>query len=198
MTTGDGSTLLVRTLITTPSAKRGLFVCCLNAFAAENYVAYMCIEQFSREKKKSQALLICKWFIDDDPPEGLSSIITSINMISSDMKAAKTEATQIKNQIGAIGKTFKAKITKHGGGLSGFIGALKQKATTSTKLSGSFFDTLQENSAMNILAAIKQGGDIDSIDETAAPKARFINHIMQLKRELKTNNFDPDSMGIYA
>ena len=160
----------------------------------------MCIEQFSRERKKRQALLICKWFIDDDPPEGLDSLITTINMISSDMTKSKADSTQIKNQISSIGKTFKSKITKHGGGLSGFIGALKQKSTTSTKLTGDFFVDMQENCAMNILAAVRQenGNSNDNIYETAAPKAVFIDRLIKLKRELKTNGFDPDGMGIYA
>jgi hypothetical protein len=57
---------------------------------------------------------------------------------------------------------------------------------------------MQDNAALNILAAVKQNGSIDDIDETATPNAMFIDKIIKLKRELKINGFDPDSMGIYA
>ncbi len=195
MTEEESNVTDVRRMASTPEGKRAVYVCCLRQYASENFVAFMCIEQFSRERKKRQALMICQWFIDEDFPEEVSSLMTAINMSGDEKKEAAREYSKIKKKIDAIGKTMKDKVKKHGGGIGGFIGALKQKATTSTKIDGKFFDTMQDQAAWNIRAAVVQEG---GLDESAAPDARWINHIIALKRELKIAGFDPDAMGIYA
>lgn len=105
-------------------------------------VIFLLIEAFRRERRKRQANFITDWFIDGNIPEDLQDrgFLAKLNI---DIDLTRQYSAKASKAVGAIGLTFADKAKNHGGGISGILGALKQKKARSKELSADLFDEVR-------------------------------------------------------
>lgn len=153
-------------------------------------------------RSKRQAVFLNDWFIEGKIPDELqeAGYLSQIN-ISSELRNEYSKGTS--DAINAIGRTFADKAKKHGGGIAGFFGALKQK-TGDNKLSAGIFDEPQSRVVEMLDSNNAHGfGDYGGVGATFKPYLRyqpfgkFATQTQKFRGELKAVGFNPDLLGIY-
>ena len=112
----------------------------------------------------------------------------------------------VTNGIAAVGKTFEDKRARHGGGFTGFLGAVGQKLFTDTSLDEKLFDHAQ-----NVAAKMMCGNSDSGFFDARVPGTHFVynpdasyqhnpvfnKQLPVLKQHLTMNGFSPVDLGIY-
>lgn len=181
---------------TNTPARRHTFYCyCTQRYVQDQAVFFLLVDAYRVSRLKRQAEFLNKWFIEGNIPKALEANgYLGIVNISQKLKEFTSEGAN--KAISDVGRTFADKRAKHGGGVSGFFGALKQKLGD-TKLEGHLFDSAQTQAA-GMLGDRSQGFDtVYQPDGTYQPAGIFAQQVQLLRKELKDVNFDPDSLGIF-
>lgn len=188
---------------TNTKARRHTFYCyCTKEFIQDQAIFFLLVEAYRESRLKRQALFLTDWFIKGNIPAVLQEggYVGIVNISSS---LQTTVSDRANNAVAAVGRTFSDKMEKHGGGVGGFFGALRQKIGD-TKVSADIFDTPCAQVVSMLDDAGKHGfGGVDGTGATYAPDATyqpfgaFAHQVPIFRKHLKTAGFDPDQLGIY-
>ena len=187
----------------TPKRRHNFYCYCTKRAIQENAIFFLLVEAYRQKRQKRQAQFINDWFIDGNIPKEFtdSGYLAPMN-ISAQMKAQVSR--DVINTLTAVGKTFKDKISRHGGGFTGFLGAVGQKLATDTSVSGDLFDGPQAQAATMMTGNNDHGfgkantsGLLFDPDATYQPSPFFNEEVLAFKRHLTLNGFSPTDLGIY-
>ncbi|MBN9028478.1 MAG: hypothetical protein BGO05_06855 [Rhizobiales bacterium 63-7] len=179
----------------TPTRRHTFYCYCTQRFVQDQAIFFLLVDAFRESRLKRQAVFLNDWFIEGNIPQALQDN-AYLGIVNISQKLKEFTSTGTSQAISNVGRTFADKRAKHGGGVSGFFGALKQKMGD-TKLDGNLFDSAQSQAA-GMLGDTSQGFDtIYKPDGTYQPSGVFAAQVPLLRKELKAVNFDPDSLGIY-
>lgn len=188
-----------RPYTTTPERRHNLYCFTTTKYSQESAVFFLLVEAFREKLQKRQALFIKDWFIKvpSDIPDDLSEggYLAPMN-ISAKSRAAIVAETNV--TLSLAGKTFKDKISRHGGGVRGFFSAVEQKFTTDTSLAGSselFYEAQKQ--AVDMITDPAQGFGAFNPDNRYQPNGVFAKQTQMFKKHLTVNGFSPQDLGIY-
>ena len=192
--------------VDTPQRRHNLYCYCTHRWAQDSAVFFILVENWRKKRQKRQAQFINDWFIQGNIPDELTKGGYMMQVNLSPKLWDETNAN-VTNGIAAVGKTFADKRARHGGGFTGFLGAVGQKLFTDTSLA----DEKVFNEAQNVAAVVMQGNNDSGFFGTRNPATHFLynpdatwqhnpifdKQLPVLKRYLTMNGFSPVELGIY-
>lgn len=191
-----------RKYTSTPKRRNTFYCFCTTRYIQDQAIFFLLVETFRVDKSKRQALFINDWFINGNIPDEFTGngYLSQVNIEAASKTSISKSTT---SAVGAVGLNFADKMSKHGGGVSGFFGAVKQKLGN-TAISEKLFDAAQGQVRSMLDDQGRHGfGDEGGAratyrpDGTYQPIGAFSNQVLGFRRALKVGGFDPDKLGIY-
>jgi hypothetical protein len=187
---------------TSTAARRNTFYCyCTTRYVQDQAIFFLLVEAFQADKCKRQALFIKDWFIDGNiPADYTDNGYLGIVNISSGLQG--TISTNTTAAVSAVGRTFADKMSRNGGGVGGFFGALRQKMGDTT-VSSALFNTAQAQVVTMLddqrhgFGGVGGAGATYQPDGTYQPLGAFSKQVIRFRKDLKIGGFDPDKLGIF-
>jgi hypothetical protein len=160
----------------------------------DQVIPFILIEAYRVNRRKRQAVFINEWFVKGNIPDQFKVYFDKVNVAGAKLDI---EYNKISGVISDIGRTFGDKIDKQGGGLAGFFGAIELSIFGDTKPPEKLFDNIQSE-----LARMFDTGSTGAFysfkpDKKYQSPGQFSNLIIEFKKILTENGFDPDQIGIY-
>jgi len=186
----------------TPQRRNSFYCYSTKFFIQDAAIFFILVEAYRTYRSKRQAVFLNDWFIDGKIPDDLQEggYLSQIN-ISSDLRKEYSKGAS--DAVNAVGRTFADKAKNHGGGITGFFGALKQK-TGDNRLSAGVFDEPQSRVVEMLDSNNAHGfGDDGGAGATFKPHlhyqpfGKFATQTLKFRGALKAVGFNPDTLGIY-
>ncbi len=184
---------MYREFTNTPNRRHNFYCYCSHLYCQEMAIFFMLVEDFRRDRRKRQAVFLTEWFVKGNIPKDLKDegFLTEINISS---KQVKEYGARAEGAVNAVGRTFIDKAKNHGGGVKGLLGALKQKKSGNTQISGEIFDDMQ----IYVIGMLNENRAADfKLDHDYMPNGKYAGKIAKLRMALKDAGFDPNGLGIY-
>ena len=181
-----------RALTNTPARRHSFYCYCSQKFAQDQAIFFLLVEAFRQSRAKRHAIFINEWFIKGNIPATLDGFITKVNISAT---LSKSVGGSVDSAVAAVGRTFSDKMAKHGGGVGGFFGALRQKAGD-TGVDADLFKSAQSG-MVEMLADPYNKFDTYNPDNAYQPNPTFSSQLMLFRKELKSSGFDTKDLGLY-
>lgn len=188
---------------TNTAARRNTFYnYCTTRYVQDQAVFFLLVDAFKADKRKRQATFLNDWFIKGNiPDEHTQNGYLGIVNISSGLQG--TISTNTTSAVSAVGRNFADKMNNHGGGVSGFFGAIREKLGDTT-VSDSLFDaaqaqvvTMLDDNGRHGFGGVGGAGATYKPDGVYQPVGAFSQQVIRFRKDLKIGGFDPDKLGIF-